>query len=108
MRPARLLCIGNETDHLRTRCAVLGSAGFTARSAGVEEARILLGAEAFDLLIVSAWLSERDREAILAAAGETPTLLLTELTVADTLLALVECRLREVERPTTLDKPMRI
>ncbi len=91
MRPARLLCIGNETDHLRTRCAVLGRAGYNATSAAMGEARILLGVEAFDLVIVSAWLSERDREAILAASGKTPALVLTELTLPDKLLALVEC-----------------
>ena len=93
MPPVRVLCIGNEKDHLRTRCAVLGSAGYTARSAATREAQILLRKEDFDLVIVSAWLSESERGSILSAAGKTPALVLTELTLPDNLLALVECAL---------------
>jgi len=89
-RSARLLCVGNGTDHLETRCAVLGSAGYRAEAADLPEAEIILRTEEFDLIIVSAWLSESDREAILAAAGKTPALVLTELTPAEKLLAQVE------------------
>jgi len=89
-RPARLLCIRTEVDSLPTRCAVLNYRGYEAKSATVAEAEILLRTEEFDLLIVSAWLEEWERGRILAAAGRTPALLLTELTLAEKLLAQVE------------------
>ncbi len=96
-RPARLLCVGNGGDHLETRCAVLESAGYEARPAALPEAETLLRTSNFDLVIVSAWLSEWERGSILSAAGETPALVLTELTLADKLLAEVE-RLLVAER----------
>jgi hypothetical protein len=89
-RPARLLCVGNGGDHLEIRWAALGSAGYDARPAAVPEAKSLLRASNFDLVIVSAWLSEWEKGQILAAAGKTPALVLTELTLADKLLAQVE------------------
>jgi hypothetical protein len=51
------------------------------------EAETLLRAEEFDLVIVSAWLEEWEKGQILTAAGKTPALVLTELTLADKLLA---------------------
>jgi DNA-binding response OmpR family regulator len=89
-RPARLLCVGKEQELLQTRCAVLSQSGHDAQSATLEEAEILLRTSKFDLVIVSAWLSEWERGRILAAAGKTPTLVLTELTLAEDLLAQVE------------------
>jgi hypothetical protein len=89
-QPARLLCVGNEQDALTTRCAVLGSVGYIAKSTTVRNAETLLRTEEFDLVIVSAWLDEWEKAKILAAAGKTPTLVLTELTLADKLLAQVE------------------
>jgi DNA-binding response OmpR family regulator len=94
----RLLCVGNGLDHLQTRCAVLGSAGYDAKSATPPEAETLLRTEHFDLVIVSAWLEERDRGRILAAAGKTPVLVLTELTLADDLLTKVD-RMLQPSRP---------
>jgi hypothetical protein len=44
----------------------------------------------FNLAIVSAWLREGEKSQILSAAGDIPTLVLTELTLADDLLARVE------------------
>jgi hypothetical protein len=85
--PAHVLCVGNGVDHLQTRCVVLGSAGYDAKAAAMPEAEGLLRTEEFDLIIVSAWLGERERGSILAAAGKTPALVLTELTLADKLLA---------------------
>ena len=41
-RPARLLCVGSGGDHLETRCAVLESAGYDAKSAALSEAERLL------------------------------------------------------------------
>ena len=87
---ARLLCVGNETDHLPTRCAVLNRSGYNAKSAVMPEAETLLRTEEFDLVIVSAWLDEWEKGKILTAAGKTPALVLTELTLADKLLAQVE------------------
>jgi hypothetical protein len=68
--PARLLCVGTGVDHLQTRCAVLGSAGYDAKSAALLEAEILLRTEEFDLVIVSAWLSEWEKGKILATAAK--------------------------------------
>jgi CheY-like chemotaxis protein len=88
--PAHVLCVGNGVDHLQTRCAVLGSAGYNAKSADLPEAETLLRTEEFDLIIVSAWLEEWEKGQFLTAAGKTPVLVLTELTLADKLLAQVE------------------
>jgi hypothetical protein len=93
--PARLLCVGNGVDHLQTRCAVLGSAGYDAKSAALPEAETLLRTEEFDLIIVSAWLEEWEKGQILKAAGKTQALVLTELTLADKLLAEVGCLLSD-------------
>jgi hypothetical protein len=81
-QPARLLCVGNEVNLLQIRCAVLKSDGYDAESVTVEEAEILLRTEEFDLIIVSAWLEEREKVRVLEAAGKTPALVLTELTFA--------------------------
>jgi hypothetical protein len=89
-RPARLLCAGKELQLLQTRCAVLNQSGYDAVEATLAEAEILLRISKFDLVIVSAWLSEWERGKILAAAGKTPALVLTELTLAEDLLAQVE------------------
>jgi hypothetical protein len=91
--PARLLCVGNGVDHLQTRCAVLGSAGYNAKPAALPEAEALLRTEEFDLVIVSAWLSDWERGRILSAAGKTPTYVLTELTSPEDLLAQVASRI---------------
>ena len=85
-RPARLLCVGNEPELLRTRCAVLRRSGYDAQSVMLEEAESLLRTSEFDLMIVSAWLSDWERGSILSSAGKTPAYVLTELTLADKLL----------------------
>jgi DNA-binding response OmpR family regulator len=89
-RPARLLCVGEDLKLLQTRCAVLERSGYHAQSAVLPEAEDLLRSQEFDLLIVSAWLPEWEKAKILTTAGKTPTLMLTELTLADKLLADVE------------------
>jgi hypothetical protein len=88
--PARLLCVGSDAVHLKTRCNVLVSVGYTARSVTVAEAELLLQTDGFDLVIVSAFLGEQEKGRILAAVGKTPTLVLTQLTFADDLLIQVE------------------
>jgi hypothetical protein len=89
-RHARLLCVGNELDHLQSRCAVLESAGYDAKSITVREAEILLGTEVFDLVILSAFLSQEEKSSVISAAGETPTLVLEGVTFPRELLAKVE------------------
>jgi hypothetical protein len=58
MRPARLLCTGTEPELLQTRCAVLVQSGYQAQSATLPESEVLVRTQEFDLVIVSAWLSE--------------------------------------------------
>jgi CheY-like chemotaxis protein len=91
--PSRLLCVGNELDHLESRCAVLGSAGYIAKSATVAEAVKLLRTEEFDLIIISVFLSREEQDRLISAAPNTPKLVLDGVTFAAELLALVERRL---------------
>jgi hypothetical protein len=88
--PARLLCAGIDPGLLQTRCAALQQGGYHAQPATLVDVGTLLDAQKFDLVIVSAWLDEWERGCILAAAGKTPTLVLTELTPAEQLLAQVK------------------
>jgi hypothetical protein len=92
-RLARLLCVGKELDHLRSRCAVLESAGYDAKSAPVAEAEVLLRTEKFDLIIVSVHVSQDELSRVTSAAGETPILVLEGITFPAELLAKVELRL---------------
>ena len=71
-RLARLLCVGRELELLQTRCAVLSYSGYDAIPATMPEAETLLHTGQFDLVVVSAWLSEWERGRILGAAGKTP------------------------------------
>jgi hypothetical protein len=71
-RPGRLLCVGKDPELLRTRCAVLGSAGYNAKSAVLPEAETLLRTEEFDLIIVSAGLSDWERGRILSQPARLP------------------------------------
>jgi hypothetical protein len=89
-RPARLLCVGKDPEPLQTRCAVLNHAGYNAQIVMLEEVERLMRMSEFDLVIVSAWLSDEEKGRILSAAGETPILVLTGLTLAKDLLAKVE------------------
>jgi hypothetical protein len=92
-RPARLLCVGKDQELLQTRCAVLSRSGYDAQAVILGKAESLLRTSEFDLVVISAWLSEWEQDHILSAVGVTPTLVLTELTLADDLLAKVERRL---------------
>jgi hypothetical protein len=62
------------------------------------EAEILLRAGKYDMIIISAWLSEWERGRILSAAGKTATYVLRGLTLAPELLAQVEQRLSPVSQ----------
>jgi DNA-binding response OmpR family regulator len=87
---ARVLCVGKQLDLLRTRCAVLTVSGYDARSATLQEAETLLKTEQYDLVIVSALMSESERDRILAAADVTPTLVLRGFTLVSVLLTQVD------------------
>ena len=97
-RPARLLCVGKDLDLLRTRCAVLSQSGYDAQSATAPEAEILLRTEEFDLVIVSAFLDEREKGSVLSAAGKSPTLVLRGLMLAPELLVEVKQVLADTPR----------
>ena len=106
-KPARLLCVGRERYLLETRCAVLGQSGYDAQSATVLEAEDLLRTEKYDLVIVSALLSDEERS-LTAVAGSSPILTLKGVTFASELLSEVErnwrCRLstaRSTHLPAT-------
>ena len=83
---SRLLCVGNDVE---TRCAALSRSGYNVKLTALPEAQTLLRTEEFDLVIVSAWLSDQ----IIESAGKTLVLVLDELTLPDKLLAQVECLL---------------
>jgi hypothetical protein len=83
----RLLCAGNELELLQTRCAVLALAGYDAKAATLPEAETLARTGGYDLVIISAWLTDWERDSLLSAAGKTPAYVLTELTPAEKLLA---------------------
>lgn len=102
----RLFCVGNDPELLQTRCAVLNHAGYNAQSVTLKEAKSLLRTSEFDLVIVSAWLSEWERGRVLSAAGETPILVLTGLTLAGNLLAKVERMLRAKQGALRLSRDM--
>jgi DNA-binding response OmpR family regulator len=78
---------------LRIRCDVLRQAGYSPQTAMAKDAEDVLANQAFDLVIVSAFLSEEDKRRVLSAAGDTPTLVLQGLAVAPDLLAAVEAKL---------------
>jgi hypothetical protein len=100
-RPTRMLCVGKDLDLLQTRCDVLNLSGYDAQSATVPEAELLLLTEKFDLVIVSAFLDDSEKDRILAAAGTMPTLMLRGLTLAPELLGKVQRMLAELEASNT-------
>jgi hypothetical protein len=100
-RPTRMLCVGKDLDLLQTRCDVLNLSGYDAQSATVPEAELLLLTEKFDLVIVSAFLDDSEKDRILAAAGTMPTLMLRGLTLAPELLGKVQRMLAELEASKT-------
>jgi len=92
--PARILCIGKDSGLLRSRCAVLAHAGYNAEAVMFAEAESVLRTAQFDLIILSAILSDEERDYISAKVGHaTPILTLKKLTFASELLREVEQRL---------------
>jgi hypothetical protein len=57
---ACLLCVGKDLGLPQTRCAVLSQAGYAAQLVNLPEAEVLVRTGQFDLVVMSAWLNERD------------------------------------------------
>ncbi len=94
---ARILCIGKDSGLLRSRCAVLSHAGYDARYVMYPDAEHLLTREPFDLIILSAILSQEEKDHIWTIVGDTPPILaLKKLVFASELLRDVEQRLGHV------------
>ena len=97
--PARILCIGKDSGLLRSRCAVLAHAGYDARYVMYPEAEYLLTHEPFDLIILSAILTEEEKDFIRTVIGDTlPILTLKKLVFASELLRDVEQGLGQVRQ----------
>jgi hypothetical protein len=97
--PPHILCIGKDSGLLRSRCAVLAHAGYDAQAVMFAEAETLLRTTEFDLIILSAILTNEERESISAFIGDTiPILVLKKLTFASELLAEIEQRLHQAKQ----------
>ena len=80
IKPARLLCIGREINLLRIRCEVLTEFGYEAQVISLIEAENLLRRDTFDLVILSASLSEQEKDRILEViGGRMPTFQLSTM-----------------------------
>lgn len=94
IKPARLLCVGREINLLRIRCAILTELGYEAQAISLIEAEDLLRRDTFDLVILSALLSEQEKDGILEViGGRMPTLQLSTMLLPTELLWEVENRL---------------
>jgi hypothetical protein len=89
----RLLCAGTDLALLQTRCAVLSRSGYYAQPATLAEAEGLLRHEEYDLVIISALLSDQEKAHMLSVAGKTPAYVLPGFVLADELLNQVQRRL---------------
>ena len=98
-RQPRLLCAGKDLALLQTRCAVLRRCGYYAESATLEEAEGLLSNEEYDLVIISAQLSDRESARLLSVAGKTSAYMLPGFMLADELLTQVQRRLPVISGP---------
>jgi hypothetical protein len=91
---ARILCIGADESLLRTRCAVLAHEGYDAVCTLFSDAEGILRSKRFDLIVVSAFLSDQEKAGVLAIIdGQTPTIVLEGVMLAPELLTLVKSRL---------------
>jgi DNA-binding response OmpR family regulator len=82
----QILCVGHEPDLLALRCAILDQAGYASVSAKVEEAEALLKREKFDLVIVSARVSEQEIRRLRSLTPDIPVVLLDGVTFPRDLL----------------------
>jgi CheY-like chemotaxis protein len=82
----QILCVGHEPDLLALRSAILDQAGYDCLAARVEEAEALLKPGRFDLVIVSARVSEQEKRRTASLARDTPTFFLDGVTFPRELL----------------------
>jgi DNA-binding response OmpR family regulator len=93
----RILCIGKDSGLLRSRVAILEHAGYYALDVMVQDAGELLAQEQFDLIILSAILTDDEKNHIRSlVSGTTPILALKKLVFASELLREVESHLTTV------------
>jgi hypothetical protein len=91
MTRRRILCIGKDSGVLRSRCDLLESAGFTAESFIFPEGMTRLQQEHFDLILLSAILTEEERNEIRTLIGTTtPVLVVPKTIMASSLLAEID------------------
>jgi hypothetical protein len=87
----RILCIGKDSGVLRSRCDLLESAGFTAESFIFPEGIARLQEEQFDLILLSAILTEEERTEIRTLIGASaPVLVVPKTIMASSLLAEID------------------
>jgi hypothetical protein len=97
MSAPRILCVVKRPYHVavETRCSILKNAGYDARAAWLGEAQTLLRGQTFDLVILSALLSDEEIGQIATAAGsKTQIMILSGFVWPSALLAEVAERLR--------------
>jgi hypothetical protein len=96
-KPARILCIGKDFGLLRSRVALLTNAGYDCQAAMLHEAEGVLRIQDFDLIILSASLSDKEGDYITNLIGDrAPILKLREFT--PDLLAMVGRTIAEVSQ----------
>jgi DNA-binding response OmpR family regulator len=95
----QILCVENDPGVLGTRCSVLTNSGWNARGATSLQAEFLLRSKTFDLVILSASLSDSERARLIRAAGPKALFLeLSGFTEPAMLLADVAEKLRSLDR----------
>ena len=88
------MCVGREINLLRIRCEILTEFGYEAQAISLIEAEDLLHRDTFDLVILSASLSEQEKDRILEViGGRMPILQLSTMLLPTELLRGVENRL---------------
>ena len=96
IKPARLLCVGREINLLRIRCEILTELGYEAQAISLIESEDILRRDTFDLVILSASLSEQEKGRIFEViGGRMPTLQLSTMLLPTDLLREVENRLAQ-------------
>ena len=98
----QILCVGHEPDLLALRCSILDRAD-ECLAAKVEEAGALLKPGEFDLVIVSARVSEEEKRRATAFAHDTPLVFLNGVTFPRDLLKnvsdLIASSVAELSKP---------
>jgi DNA-binding response OmpR family regulator len=89
-RANRILSVGMDLDHLKTRQALLASCGYDCLTATLEDVHEKLRSGRFDLVIISVMVSMEETRHILAQLPPgTRPLVLETLALPDELLRLV-------------------